>query len=660
MPAFNPFRVLNDPALVEMLRRYSTGGRKVYIMAHFNHPRELTEAAIDGLARLQEAGVTTLNQSPLIRGVNDDPELLSELFRRLSDSGVVPYYIFICRPTAGNAPFVLPIEEALEIFDQSRRNLSGLARHARLCMSHKTGKVEVVGKVGSRILFRYHQGGGSAGHGSVSCCSRAIHRPAGWTTTPAVPEPWTIWSWCKRDRHRGRSLSQGSRINAEEMKDRRLGRRWPMMPGEKLTELMPEDAGRPAAGEDIWSAELEQAHRDLSELDLRFRRYAMCTPDLLRGRSYENMIHRAQAWPTFIGAAKLAELKRASLGACNLLRGIPGRFYRFDPARAVAIYQVPSASELELLLSPPNGSEAFASRGDFIFTRQGFKCIEFNFTANLGGWEAGVLAEHLRGVPALASFLAEQQETLAFTDPIARFFHHILDTAGAEVLAEGSLNVAFVTSTLAQDELATRPGSELTGRALRAAAAAGAGFSTAVHFCRYEDLASLHDRAYYGKTRIHAIVELDTNGTPPAIYRTFKRGGVMIFDGLLAPLVTTKLNLALAWELAAAWLLTDDEERVLAEFFPWTRQVLPGTVGFRGEQVAFAELLARGREQLVLKQEDSFGGKGVWLGRDTSAADWESLSRHALAEGSWVAQEVLETACRISSSAVSRGATSTT
>jgi hypothetical protein len=413
---------------------------------------------------------------------------------------------------------------------------------------------------------------------------------------------------------------------------------------------MPKGASASEAGEDVWSAELEQAHRDLSELDVRFRRYAMRSPELLRSRNYENMTYRPQVWPTFIGERKLAEFKRASRSACNLLRTIPGRFYRYDPARAAALYQVPSAAELEMLLSTPNGSETFASRGDFISTPQGFKCIEFNFTADLGGWDAGVLAAHLRGVPDLASFLAEQPETLSFTDPIARFFHYILDTAPAEVIAKGALNVAFAGTDVTQDELqdglATATGSELSGRTLHAAAAAaaaaGAGFSTAVHLCGYKDLTTLHDRVYLGKTQIHAIVELNVEGTPPAIYQVFKRGGVMILDGPLAPIASTKINLALAWELAAAWLLEDEEERVLAEVFPWTRWVVPGNVGFRGEQVAFAELLARRREHLVLKREDSYGGKGVWLGRNTTTADWESLARHALAEGTWVAQEIVD------------------
>src|SRR5215831_1052207 len=148
IPAFNPFRIINDPSLLELVSRYSTAQKKIYLMAHFNHPRELTDVAIQAITMMQKAGATVLNQSPMIRGVNDGAEVISELFNRLSANGVPPYYIFICRPTAGNRPFIVPIEECLDIFNRARRNLSGLAKHARLCMSHKSGKIEVVAKIG--------------------------------------------------------------------------------------------------------------------------------------------------------------------------------------------------------------------------------------------------------------------------------------------------------------------------------------------------------------------------------------------------------------------------------------------------------------------------------------------------------------------------------
>jgi lysine 2,3-aminomutase len=157
MTGFDPYRVLNDPSLLEMLSKYSLPDRRIFVMAHFNHPRELTEPALEGLQLLQRAGAITMNQSPILRGVNDKPEVINELFSRLAHNGVVPYYLFICRPTTGNESYILPIERALEIFEDARRGLHGLAKQARLCMSHKSGKIEVVGKTGTKIIFRYHR-----------------------------------------------------------------------------------------------------------------------------------------------------------------------------------------------------------------------------------------------------------------------------------------------------------------------------------------------------------------------------------------------------------------------------------------------------------------------------------------------------------------------
>ena len=157
MPAFNPFRIINDPSLLEVLSRYSSAEKKIYVMAHFNHAKEMTDVAVQGITLLQKAGVTVFNQTPIIRGVNDNVEAIGELFSRMSFNGVTSYYVFICRPTAGNRPYVVPVEEAWDIFEGARHNLAGLAKHARLCMSHKTGKVEVVGKSGDQMIFRYHR-----------------------------------------------------------------------------------------------------------------------------------------------------------------------------------------------------------------------------------------------------------------------------------------------------------------------------------------------------------------------------------------------------------------------------------------------------------------------------------------------------------------------
>jgi lysine 2,3-aminomutase len=170
IPAFNPHKIVNDPSLHEMIKKYSTNEKKIYIMAHFNHPRELTEVAVKGLNMLMQSGATLVNQTPLIKGVNDNPDILAELFNRLSFIGVPPYYVFLCRPTLGNEPFALPIEEGYKIFEKARKKCSGLAKRARLVMSHETGKVEMVGMLDGQVFFKYNRSADVENDGKFLVC----------------------------------------------------------------------------------------------------------------------------------------------------------------------------------------------------------------------------------------------------------------------------------------------------------------------------------------------------------------------------------------------------------------------------------------------------------------------------------------------------------
>lgn len=157
MPAFNPWRILDDQPLQESLSKFSEPGRRIYMMAHFDHPRELTEPAIAGLDRLIRCGVICVNQCPLIKGVNDDAMVLADMFRKLSWIGCPPYYLFQGRPTAGNEPYEVPIVRGWEIFREALRHGSGLARRARFVMSHATGKVEIAGVDEQHIYLRYQR-----------------------------------------------------------------------------------------------------------------------------------------------------------------------------------------------------------------------------------------------------------------------------------------------------------------------------------------------------------------------------------------------------------------------------------------------------------------------------------------------------------------------
>lgn len=157
MPAFNPWRVLDDPDLLEAISTYSKDDRRIYVMAHFDHPRELTPDAVRGIEALQKAGAVVVNQCPLIRGINDDPAVLQTMFEKLSYIGAPQYYVFQGRPTAGNAPYEVPIVRGYHIVEEAKRHVSGLAKRARFSMSHETGKIEIVGIDERHIYMRYHR-----------------------------------------------------------------------------------------------------------------------------------------------------------------------------------------------------------------------------------------------------------------------------------------------------------------------------------------------------------------------------------------------------------------------------------------------------------------------------------------------------------------------
>lgn len=165
IPAFNPYRILNDASFVEMIKKYNKNGKKLYFIVHFNHPNEITSEAVKGINLLLNSGSILANQTPLLHKINDDPKILSQLFKKLSFIGVPPYYVFQNRPVMGNKGFVTPLEKGYSIFLQALQTISGLAKRPRFVMSHETGKIEVSAMTKDNIIFRYHRSHNSENYG---------------------------------------------------------------------------------------------------------------------------------------------------------------------------------------------------------------------------------------------------------------------------------------------------------------------------------------------------------------------------------------------------------------------------------------------------------------------------------------------------------------
>ena len=108
----------------------------------------------------------------LIRGINDDPAVMSSMFRELSYIGCPQYYILQGRPTAGNQPYEVPLVEGWGIFSDALVRESGLAARARYCMSHASGKVEIQAVDDRHIYLRYHRSKYPQNRGRFFVCER--------------------------------------------------------------------------------------------------------------------------------------------------------------------------------------------------------------------------------------------------------------------------------------------------------------------------------------------------------------------------------------------------------------------------------------------------------------------------------------------------------
>jgi L-lysine 2,3-aminomutase len=149
-PAYWPFRFLSDSDADDLLRFFEeivAQGFHLAIMVHYSHPREMeTPAARQALRRIIATGATVRCQAPIVKHVNDDPEVWVRLWTTMVKNGAFPYYMFIPRDTGAKAYFEMPLAEAWRIYSQAYSRVSGLCRTVRgPSMSAEPGKVHVIG-----------------------------------------------------------------------------------------------------------------------------------------------------------------------------------------------------------------------------------------------------------------------------------------------------------------------------------------------------------------------------------------------------------------------------------------------------------------------------------------------------------------------------------
>ncbi len=115
-----PHRI--TPRLIKILKE----AKPVIVVTHLNHPEEITPLMRKAVKRISDSGIMLLNQSVLLRGVNDNADILRDLFTGLTECGVKPYYLHQCDPAKGISHFRVPLKKGIGIMKELRGSMPGV------------------------------------------------------------------------------------------------------------------------------------------------------------------------------------------------------------------------------------------------------------------------------------------------------------------------------------------------------------------------------------------------------------------------------------------------------------------------------------------------------------------------------------------------------
>ena len=164
---------IGSRTLVALPQRYTErlcsilGGtdKAVWLAAHFNHPQELSSEAGEAVLRLMAHGVPVVNQTVLLKGINDNADTLASLFTGLLKMRIKPYYLFHGDPVSGTTCFRTGIEKGVELMRELRGRISGMALPAfAIDLPEGGGKVRLepnsyIGKAANgNPIYRKHDG----------------------------------------------------------------------------------------------------------------------------------------------------------------------------------------------------------------------------------------------------------------------------------------------------------------------------------------------------------------------------------------------------------------------------------------------------------------------------------------------------------------------
>lgn len=388
------------------------------------------------------------------------------------------------------------------------------------------------------------------------------------------------------------------------------------------------------------SEEIKHNHRNLSRTNLDFLEYAIQHPEFQKEANFRKMdmegyFYKLHPWPTFVNQHSRLEMETVSRNVFDLLRKIPSIF-QHDPEQVARFYGVPDELARYFIEGvDPFDLDILVGRGDFIIAEDDVKYLEYNINTNIGGLEIPLWESKYFAVPMHTDFFKSHQVSFRRKDVCAELLEHIARTQLRRFPdLNQEINIAIpISEFLTKSKENTKEAYfNSIYRAVREKLNIPSG---KVIFCTYPQIKQVGDLVFVDDQPVFTIMELCQGYIPRNLWELFKEGKIILYNGPISWMLSSKSNLALLSGMQTSPLFSADEQETIRRHIPWTRNVNAGKTDFMGDELDMEDLLIRHREQLVLKPALGSGGRGIVVGKFTPPRQWEALAKSALKAQDW-------------------------
>ncbi len=396
--------------------------------------------------------------------------------------------------------------------------------------------------------------------------------------------------------------------------------------------------------------EAREFHRSLSRRALELLEAVEAQPE--RGRPYplkkeELSEIAAQLYldtyrlPVLVGGPRLEELRQVAAAVPRLLKTIPERIFGNHPSRVAQFFGLPDVAFVARALQEPTGAGRLLTRGDFVPTESGIKCVEINGSSRLGGWHLGLFAEPLfSGRPWLQEIL-KRQPPAHFSHPLREVLAHIAEQARAAFpdSVRTGVHIAFALPSAASAAANGMFRDYAQSLLYEVLAGFDPPLAGEILMTSYDRMRLDRDTLYAEERRLHALLEHHGPYFNPMAFEASKAGALHLYNGPQSIFAGDKRSLALLSENQDSDRYEAAERQAIRSYIPWTRVARDGWTELDGERVWLRDVALAKRERFVLKDSNAAAGRNVLVGRYVEPAVWREAVEKSFETGLWVLQE---------------------